>query len=98
VLVLTRRVGERLRIGPDIEVVVLEIRGREVRLGVTAPAHVAIHREEIYLRIQDTNRAAALAGRDMASALARAARQLRSRNLTSLTAKEGSPCASSSAP
>ncbi len=46
-LVLTRRVGQWLRIGVDIEVVVLDVRGRKVRLGVTAPAAVAIEREEI---------------------------------------------------
>jgi carbon storage regulator len=57
-LVLTRRVGERLRIGPDIEVVVLEVRGREARLGITAPASVPIHREEIYLKLQQAARAA----------------------------------------
>ena len=79
-LVLTRRVGERLRIGPDIDLVVLEVRGREVRLGVTAPASVAIHREELYLRIQDTNRAAALGQEDLTGAVARAARALRSRS------------------
>jgi carbon storage regulator len=95
-LVLTRRIGERLRIGPDVEVVVLDVRGRDVRLGVTAPAHVAIHREEIYLRIQDANRAAALAGQDVATALAQAARELRSRRSQTTLAKEGSPCASSS--
>ncbi len=95
-LVLTRRIGERLRIGPDVEVVVLDVRGRDVRLGVTAPAHVAIHREEIYLRIQDANRAAALAGQDVATALAQAARELRSRRPQTTPAKEGSPCASSS--
>ncbi len=55
-LVLTRRVGERLRIGPDIELVVLDVRAREVRLGVTAPASVAIHREEVYLKVQGTVR------------------------------------------
>jgi carbon storage regulator len=60
-LVLTRRVGERLRIGPDIEVVVLEVRGREARLGITAPADVAIHREEIFLKLQE---AAQVAGGD----------------------------------
>ncbi len=53
-LVLTRRVGERLRIGADIELVVLDVRAREVRLGVTAPASVAIHREEVYLKVQGT--------------------------------------------
>lgn len=56
-LVLTRRVGERLRIGPDIEVVVLEVRGREARLGITAPPTVPIHREEIYLKLQEAARA-----------------------------------------
>jgi carbon storage regulator len=63
-LVLTRRVGERLRIGPDIEVVVLEVRGREARLGITAPAAVPIHREEIYLKLQE---AARVAGGDTAA-------------------------------
>ncbi len=51
-LVLTRRVGERLRIGADIELVVLGVRAREVRLGVTAPESVAILREEAYLKVQ----------------------------------------------
>ncbi len=75
-LVLTRRIGERLRIGSDIELVVLDIRGRDVRLGVTAPADVPVHREEIYLKIRDNNRAAAL-GQPALSALAHAARQFR---------------------
>jgi len=88
--VLTRRIGERLRIGQDIAIVVLDVRGREVRLGVTAPVSVVIHREELYLRIQDTNRAAALGQQDLAGAVARAARVLRTRDT--------SPCAPSSAP
>lgn len=91
-LVLTRRIGERLRIGPDIELVVLDIRGRDVRLGVTAPASVAIHREEIYLKIQDNNRAAALAPAAVTDALARAARQLRARPSATPPAKDGSSC------
>jgi carbon storage regulator len=89
-LVLTRRIGERVRIGADISIVVLDVRGREVRLGVTAPAAVSIHREELYLRIQATNRAAALGQQDLAGAVARAARALRTRNPSS--------CESSSAP
>jgi len=95
-LVLTRRIGERLRIGPDIELVVLDVRGRDVRLGVTAPAAVPIHREEIYLKIQDANRAAALAQTDVTGALAVAARDLRSRTSPTPLAKEGSTCESSS--
>ncbi len=90
-LVLSRRIGERLRIGSDVEVVVLDVRGRDVRLGVTAPPDVAVHREEIYLRIKQANQAAALAKRDMAS-LAAAAREFRSRAAKPLTAMDGSPC------
>ena len=95
-LVLTRRIGERLRIGPDIEVVVLDVRGREARLGISAPADVAIHREEIYLKIQDNNRAAALASPQLTDALARAAKQLRQRTPVP-HAKDGSSCAPQSA-
>lgn len=90
-LVLTRRIGERLRIGSDIELVVLDIRGREVRLGVTAPADVPIHREEIYLKIRDNNRAAAL-GQPTLAALAQAARQLRSQRAAISPAKDGTSC------
>lgn len=91
-LVLTRRVGERLRIGTDVEVVVLEVRGRDVRLGVTAPASVAVHREELYQKIQGVNRAAAAAAPSLTEAAARAARSLRSRQDTDVQ------CAPSSAP
>ena len=52
-LILTRRVGESLMIGDDVNVTVLGIRGNQVRIGVDAPKDVAIHREEIYDRIQD---------------------------------------------
>ena len=51
-LILTRRVGESLMIGDDVNVTVLGIRGNQVRLGVDAPKDVAVHREEIYERIQ----------------------------------------------
>lgn len=50
-LVLTRRVGERLIIGDDVTVNVLSIKGNQVRIGIDAPAEVMIHREEIYKRI-----------------------------------------------
>lgn len=52
-LILTRRVGETLMIGDDVTVTVLDIRGRQVRLGVNAPKEIPVHREEIYVRIQD---------------------------------------------
>lgn len=50
-LILTRRVGETIRIGDDIEVVVLGIQGNQVRIGVKAPRSLDVHRQEVYERI-----------------------------------------------
>ncbi len=46
-LILTRRVGETLKIGDDIEVTVLGLRGGQVRMGINAPKDIAVHREEV---------------------------------------------------
>lgn len=51
-LVLTRNVGEAVRIGDDIEVVILGVKGHQIRIGTKAPQGVEVHREEIYRRIQ----------------------------------------------
>ena len=51
-LILTRRIGESVNVGDEVTVTALAVKGDQIRLGFTAPAHVAIHREEVYERIQ----------------------------------------------
>lgn len=58
-LVLTRRIGETITIGSDIEVTILESWGGQVRVGVSAPRDVPVHREEVWERIQDQDEGAA---------------------------------------
>lgn len=68
-LVLTRKPNQAVRIGADVEVRVLEISDGQVRLGITAPRWVPVHREEVYQEIQEANRqAAATAPGDVAAA------------------------------
>jgi carbon storage regulator len=69
VLTLTRSVGESIRIGEDIEVYVVEVRGGTVRLGFKAPREVAIHREEVYRQIAEANSLAADVAADALKAL-----------------------------
>lgn len=59
-LILARKVGEAIMIADDIKIRVLESKGGLVKLGVEAPDHIAVHREEVYLRILEENKKAAM--------------------------------------
>ena len=63
-LILTRKSGEMIAIGDDIKIYIQEIRGNQVKIGIKAPPEVTVHREEVYLRIQEENRMAAMATTD----------------------------------
>ena len=59
-LALTRRKGESIIIGDNIEVILLSIQGDQIKLGIVAPKEISVHRKEIYLQIQEENKKAAL--------------------------------------
>lgn len=70
-LILTRRVGETVMIGNDCTVTVLSVKGNQVRVGVTAPKDVAVHREEIYERIQkEENRSGGIRTKNVGTSVA----------------------------
>jgi carbon storage regulator len=58
-LVLTRKVGESIRIGEDIELKIVDIDGEQIKLGINAPKHIEVHRQEVYEAIQTENEQAA---------------------------------------
>lgn len=58
-LVLTRKIGETIRIQDNISITVMEVDGRSVKIAIDAPRNVTIHREEIFLKIQEENKNAA---------------------------------------
>ena len=70
-LVLTRRAGESIVIGDDVRVVVLDVRGDTVRLGIEAPRSIQVHRAEVYAEVQAANTAAAAPSGDLDTAAAR---------------------------
>lgn len=59
-LVLTRKCGESIRIGDDIEIIVTAIETNKVKIGIRSPRHVPVHRQELYLKIQEENKQAAM--------------------------------------
>lgn len=69
-LVLSRRVGERLLIGDDIEIVILDSRGDGVKIGIDAPRNIAIHRAEVLEAVKDADASAAAHQVDRTAALA----------------------------
>lgn len=62
-LTLTRKIGQKVLIGNRIEVVVREVRGRQVRLGISAPQDLPVYRDELYQQMADQNRSAAQAAK-----------------------------------
>ncbi|MBI92944.1 MAG: carbon storage regulator [Gemmatimonadaceae bacterium] len=71
-LVLTRKAGESIVIGSQIRITVLEMQGRQIRLGIEAPSEIPVHRGEVYERIKEENEQAVMAGADELKALSKA--------------------------
>ena len=61
-LILTRKLGECIQIGDNIQVRIIDVKGKQVRIGIDAPSNLPIHREEIYLKILNENKQAAEKG------------------------------------
>lgn len=64
-LVITRKSGEQINVGDDVTITVLDVNGSAVRLGIEAPTDVKVHRHEIWLAVQEENRAAAQASKNL---------------------------------
>lgn len=61
-LILSRRTGEVIKVGDDVTITVLGVKGNQVRIGISAPANVAVHRQEIYERIRRERSASTYVG------------------------------------
>ena len=70
-LVLTRKKGESIQIGNDIEITITQIKGDQVKVGIKAPKNVEIHRKEVWLEIQDENKAASAGVSDLFGVLSK---------------------------
>jgi carbon storage regulator len=74
-LVLTRRAGESIRIGDNVTVTVLDVRGDVVRVGIQAPRSLAVHRDEVYRELRNANQQAVVSTDAAADALSAALRR-----------------------
>lgn len=74
-LVLTRKKGESIQIGNDIEIKITSIKGDQVKIGINAPKNVEIHRKEVWLDIQNENTAASEEVTDLFTILSKAKKQ-----------------------
>ena len=74
-LVLTRKKGESIQIGNDIEITIAAIKGDQVKIGINAPKNVEIHRKEVWLEIQSENTAASAEVSDLFGILAKAKKE-----------------------
>lgn len=82
-LILTRKLGESINIGDNIRVSILGVTGRQVRIGIEAPSDVIVHREEVYMRIQEENRKASKSlKKDLSSVMGMIKNKLRPRSKT----------------
>jgi carbon storage regulator len=63
-LILTRKSGEGIRIGEDIRIVIVEVKGNHVRIGIDAPKDMQVHRDEVYEKIRQENINASVSGTD----------------------------------
>jgi carbon storage regulator len=70
-LVLTRTLGESIAIDDHIKIRVVQIKGKQVRLGIEAPKETKIHREEVYLAIQDTNKESSTVSSEMSRSVSK---------------------------
>jgi carbon storage regulator len=70
-LVLTRKLGESIAIDDHIKIRVVQIKGKQVRLGIEAPKETKIHREEVYLAIQDTNKESSTVSSEMTRSISK---------------------------
>lgn len=71
-LILSRKKGEAIQIGPDIEISITAIQGDQVKIGINAPKNVEVHRKEVWLEIQNENTAASKGVSNLSGILARA--------------------------